>query len=191
MIRNIFYSAVFILASCISVQTHAYVIDANIFYFTDALTADEDTEHSATFYSLLFGFDIDKKGMYQVGWNYAAHATETKINSEETSYKSTQMGPGFVIYFNKDRTFRFGFSYNLKTLSDYKRNSGDSEEWRGTAMNADIGYQFRFDQAFSLGLRLNYSTTSYDESVTETTKEDVTHKKVLIYPSVALTLDSF
>jgi hypothetical protein len=181
-----------VLLFCICAQVaEAAVVDANVFYFTDNITADENTSHAATLFNLLIGFDIDKKGMYQVGWSYASHTTETIDDASTVSYKSTQMGPGFVCYLDKSRGLRFGFAYLLKTLADYERTGGTAAEWRGTAMNADFGYQFRFDGMFSLGLRLNYSTTSYNESVVGTTKEDISHKKVIIYPSIAFTLDSF
>lgn len=173
---------------CVSVA-RAAVVDANIFYFTDGITADADTTHAATLYSFIIGFNLDKKGMYQVGWNYGSHSTETKNETDTVTYKSTQMGPAFIMYFDKNRAFRFSFSYNLETTGEYDNGTGTAEEWRGTALNADLGYQFRFEDVFSLGLRLNYSTTSYAESIVGNTKEDVSHKKNIIYPSVAFTLD--
>lgn len=184
-LKSLFVMISIIAAPC----AHAAVVDMNIFYFTDGITADEDSSHASTLYNFLLGFDLDKKGMYQVGWNYSSHSTETENDGQTVTYKSTQMGPGFVIYMDKKREFRFGFSYNLKTLATYEANGGTEKDWRGTSMNADLGYQVRFEDAFSIGLRINYSQASYDESVEDTTKEDVSHKKTIIYPSAALTLD--
>ncbi len=183
--------SLFTIAVLISHAASAFVVDLNALYYTDTTTAAQDTSHKSTLFDLLIGFDIDKKGNYQVGWDYASHTTETVDNTTTISYKSTQMGPGFIFYVDKDRAFRFGFSYNLKTTAKYTQGVLPEEEWRGTAMNANFGYQFRFDSVTSLGLRLNYSTTSYYEKVITTVKTDTSYKKVMIFPTIAFTLDSF
>jgi hypothetical protein len=183
---------IFLFSSLIDVhRARAFVFDTNVLYYTDTTTAAKESSHGATMYDVLIGFDVDKKGMYQVGWNYSGHSTETKDDSTTISYKSTQMGPGFVFYFDKDRSWRLGFSYNLKTTATYTYGSGTEEEWRGSTMNGTFGYQLRFGDGFSLGIRMNYSSASYSEKVITTTKTDVSYKKSMIYPSIAITLDTF
>lgn len=174
-------------------RARAFVIDTNLFYLSDSITADENSSHAATYFDILVGFDIDKKGMYQIGWNYSSHSSTTENNGNEVTFKtSTEMGPGFVVYMNKKRTLRFGFAYNYKMIADYEANGGAKAEWRGTSMLANFGYQIRWDGITSLGIRLNYVSITADESVnTSNTKQDVSHKKSILYPSIALTLDSF
>jgi hypothetical protein len=172
-------------------RAHAFVADANIFYFTDTTAETKTTSHKATLYDILVGFDLDKKGQYQAGWAYSGYTTATESNSQTTDYKATGMGPGFIFYLNKTATVRFGFSYLYKTIADYTPAGGTQENWRGTMMNANFGYQFRFEGAFSLGLRMNYSSGSFSEKVVSSTKTDVSNKKTIIYPSIALTVDSF
>lgn len=186
-------TAIFFSTALTATNANAFVFDTNVFYFSDKITATEDSAHNTTYFDLLVGFDLDKKGMYQVGWNYSSHASTTDNDGDEVIYKTTtQMGPGFVAYLNKSRSLRFGFAYNYKLVADYKANGGDEEEWRGTSMVANFGYQIRFDSAFSLGLRFNYVGATIEESIdTSNVKDEVSHKKTIIYPSIALTIDDF
>jgi hypothetical protein len=183
----------FFTTMILSVHANAFVFDTNAFYFSDKITATEDSGHDTMYFDVLLGFDLDKKGMYQVGWNYSSHSSTTDNDGDEITYKTTtQMGPGLVAYLNKSRSLRFGFAYNYKLVADYKANAGSEEEWRGTSMVANFGYQIRFDSAFSLGLRFNYVSATIEESInTADVKDDVSHKKTIIYPSIAFTIDDF
>lgn len=167
----------------------ATVMDLNLLYFTDSLSTNETTSYGATFYNLFLGLNLNRDGSYQMGWNYSNHLTESKESGVNVSYKTTQMGPGFIAYLDKKKAFRLGVSYNLVTTGSHQRSGEAKEDWRGTAINADIGYQIRFESRMSLGLRLNYSSASYVESRQNSTVEDISHKKNLIYPSVALTFE--
>ncbi|MEK6556661.1 MAG: hypothetical protein AABZ31_15535 [Bdellovibrionota bacterium] len=185
-IRSTIQLWLFALCSTLTISVHAAVIDMNVFYFTDTTSGETDSSHSVTAYAFYFGFSIDKKGRYVAGWNYASYTTATEDDATTIDYSSTQMGPAFIIYLDRDHNWRLGLAYNLETNATYERTGAAEEEWRGTGIAADIGYQFYFSEMFSLGARLNYQQSSYSETVTDTTKEDVSYSKDLIYPSMGL-----
>jgi len=185
-LRNI---ATFVVFYFTTITVKATVIDLNLYYFTDGLVAAEESTYGATLYSAFIGFDLGREGHYQVGWNYSSHATETVENTTTVTYSSTQMGPGFVFYMGKKRNWRLGASYNLVTEGTYQRTGGTEEALRGSSMNADFGYQLRFESSLSIGFRINYVSTSFSESREATTVEDVSYSKSLIYPSAALTFE--
>ena len=170
-------------------SSHAFVIDSNVFYFTDDTESDTDNSNAVTSYTFFIGFNLDKKGRYQAGWNYTSDSTEDDLNGQKEEYSSTQMGPAFVYFLDKELTWRLYFAYNLKTTADFTPTSGAKEEWRGTSMIFNFGYQLAISESFAVGVRLNYSSSDYDESVVGTTKEDVSFSKVMMYPSLAITLD--
>lgn len=172
-----------------TLPAQAFVFDANVFYFTDETDGEEKTSNAVTAYAFFIGFSLDKKGRYLAGWNYATYATTDEGPSLKDEYSSTQMGPAFIAFLDRNRTWRVGFAYNLSTTAEFKQESAQEEEWRGTGMAFDFGYQLYISELSSLGIRLNYTSTDFDESVLDTTKEDVSYSKVMIYPSLALTLD--
>ncbi|OFZ14658.1 MAG: hypothetical protein A2Z20_03750 [Bdellovibrionales bacterium RBG_16_40_8] len=165
------------------------VFDLNTFYFTDSLTQTSEDKYDLTTYAFLLGFMLDNKGRYQLGWNYASYSTNNISDSTTKEYKSSQMGPAFVMYLNKDRTLRFGFAYNLSTAGTYTESPATSEKWRGTGLAGDLGYQFQYSESFSFGMRLNYSSTTFNEKLVDTTQTTVSYKKNIIYPSIALTVE--
>lgn len=177
----------FALCSTVSFRIHAAIIDANVFYFTDATSAATDSSNAVTAYAFYLGFALDKKGNYLAGWNFASYSTTAEADPTTIEYSSTQMGPAFVAYLNKDQTWRVGLAYNLKTTADYDKTGSTAEEWRGTGISGDIGYQLHFSESFSLGIRLNYSQSTYSEKVVGAVKTDVSYTKNLIYPSLGLT----
>lgn len=164
----------------------AAVIDINSFYLSDGMTSSTTNAVGKTFYSALIGFNIDKKGLFQLGWNYASYSTsDTVASGTPVTYVSTQMGPALVLYLNKDRNWRFGLAYNLTTKA-LSNATGASEEWRGTGIAGDLGYQIPVNETFSFGFRLNYSTTSFTEQVISTTITKINYKRTFIYPSISL-----
>jgi len=185
-LRSLFTFVIFYFCT---ITVKATVIDLNLFYFTDGLVAAEESTYGATLYNAFIGFDLGREGRYQIGWNYSSHSTEIVENASTVTYSSTQMGPGFVYYVGKRRNWRLSASYNLVTEGTYQRTGGTEEALRGSSINADFGYQIRFESAMSIGFRINYVSTSFSESREATTVEDVSYSKSLIYPSAALTVE--
>ncbi len=174
-----------------SPSAHAgIVLDVNTFYFTDALKTTTTDTYSTTAYAGFVGFNVDKKGLYQIGWNYASYASTNKMATSTVDFSSSQMGPGFIIYFDKDRTIRLGFAYNLETKASYKKTGSTEEDWDGTALSGDLGYQIRVSDGFAFGLRLNYSSTTIATKLVGTTQTDVSYGRNIIYPSISITMEA-
>ncbi len=172
-------------------QAHAvnFVLDADGLYFSDSIAATNKSSDSATLISGFAGFGVDKKNMYEIGWDYSSHSTSTVDASSTVAYNASEMGPEVVSYLDKDRNWRFSLAYDLVTSATYSLTGSSNEKWDGYAINTSIGYQFRWDSSLSMGLRLNYSLDSYSQSIVGSTTTSVSNSKTLIYPSVALTLE--
>lgn len=171
-----------------SVFVDAAILDFNAFYLTDTLKESATTKDNKTIYSGFVGFGLDKKKSFNVGWSYSSFTTIYKDSTTKKTYKSTQMGPGFVWFLDKDAHWRLGFSYNLSTDATYQLTGSTKEEWSGTSSNADFGYQIAVSESFMLGMRLNYSVTTIKSKLIDNTQTNVTYRKTLIYPSIGMTL---
>ncbi len=184
-----FIILILLLGLVLPSQSQAFVFDINTFYFSDSLKTSDSSTTSRTFYNLFLGFSLDKKDRYQVGWSYASFSTSDKAGDFNQTYSSTQMGPGFLWYLDKRRQWRLGLYYHLKVDGKYKTTGSVAEELRGSAFAADFGYQIPMTESFSLAIRLNYSSTSYNESFEEDTKTDVSYSRGIIYPSIGLNFE--
>ncbi len=165
------------------------VLDLNGLYFSDALSGSSDQSNNRTFYQLFAGFSLDKKDQFQLGWSYTIHSTADTVSSTESTYSSTQMGPGFLWRIDKDRRWRLAAYYHLQTTGKFKSGSSSEEEWRGDSYSVDFGYQIPLTMNFEMALRLNYSAAAYNESFDTTTKTDVSYSRSFIYPSIGFTAE--
>jgi hypothetical protein len=175
---------IFILLTSVNAFAGA-VLDINYLMFSDGMKSATTDEYSATAMNGFLGFSVDKKGYFILGWNYDSVATSNKVDTTTTEYSSTQMGPGLVIYMDKDHTWRLSAAYNIETLATYKTTGSTEEEWSGTSISGSLGYQIRFTESLSIGLRLNYNSASFASQLIGTTQEDVSYTKDLMYPSIA------
>ncbi len=166
-----------------------FVLDFDGLYFSDATSAANKSSESATLYSAFAGFGVDKNNFYQLGWNYSNHTTNSVDAATTIGYAATEMGPEAIMYLNKDRNWRVSLAYDLQANANYTYTGATTEKWEGSALNADIGYQYRWDSDLSIGLRLNYSLDSYSQSVVGSTTTAESYSKTIIYPSLALTLE--
>ena len=164
-------------------------LDTNLFYDSDSLTAASTTSSTKTLYDVSFGFGVDKKDHFQVGWNITGHSLSDTSSGTVTSYASTQMGPIFIFNFGKDRNWRLSAAYNLQTSGTYTAGSASQEKWKGTGIGSSFGYQYSVTSSFYFGLRLNYSMTTYTESLIGLTYSTISYKRTLMYPSIALTFE--
>lgn len=182
---------IFILISSVEQKVEASnsVLDINTLYFTNTLTQTTEDSNSVTVYSAFAGFNVDKKGYFTLGWNYGAYSTVSTVGATTKTYTSSQMGPGFIFCLDKSREWRLGFAYNLVTVNKYTVTGAVAQEWTGTGMAADFGYQFHFNDSFALGVRLNYSSSTFTKKLIGTTQTNVSYSKALIYPSLAITFE--
>ncbi len=173
-----------LLVLLVSLQSRAGgFMELNAFYFSDAATVSTTSTRTEMLFDGCLGFDIDKTGMYQVGWNYSSHSV-SDASTTTTTYTSAQMGPKFVFYFNKERTWALAGAYNLITTATYSTGGSTAEKWRGTSMNIEFGYGLPLSEAMRLGLRLIYSAASYTEVVTTSSLTTVSYARTLIYPAI-------
>lgn len=167
----------------------AAVVDFNVYYLSDTLSTTTDDTVNHTIYSAFIGFALDKKAYFNLGWNYGTYSTETQAGTTKKTYNSTQMGPGMLIYFDKDHQWVLGFSYNLSIEGTYKNGTATEQKWDGTAMAGFFGAQFLVGDFVFVGARLNYSSTSYTEKVVGSTLTEVSYTKSMIYPSIGLAFE--
>ncbi len=164
------------------------VFDINVFYFTDTFTySSADSAYKRTFYDFMAGFGLTKKRSFVLGWNYDS-MTFSDNPGAETSLKITDMGPKFVYYFDKDRTWVVAFTYNLITKGTYSSGATTSE-LRGSSMKAEAGYLPMMWENVFMGAKLNYYKATFNEEITNTTTlTPVSNSRTVIYPSFSMTI---
>lgn len=180
--KRIYSAALFFVITIFSWSASAY-LELNTFYSSDNFKNSSTTTNTVTLYDVSIGFAVDKKGLYLVGWNYTGHST-SKTTTTSESYASTQMGPRFLFHFDKQKMYSLGFAYNLSTKATFN-NGTSTYTWKGTGLKADLGVNFPIGENTFLGLRLNYSSTSYNEQLQNTTTyTQVSYSRAFIYPSI-------
>ncbi|MCB0412273.1 MAG: hypothetical protein KDD22_07085, partial [Bdellovibrionales bacterium] len=107
-------------------------VDLNAFYMSDAAQTTSTTSETKTFFDAAIGFGVNKTSQWQVGWNYSSYGASTT----DTTYTSSEMGPKFGYYFDKDRNWGASFSYNM-IVTGTNTESGTTSNWRGTSMKFD------------------------------------------------------
>lgn len=176
-----------IMLSPLSAAAVAPVLDVNAFYYSDAFTySNVESTYKRTMWDLLLGFNVNKRGSWVMGWNYAS-STLAENPGTETSLTVKDMGPKVLAFLDKDRSWILGVTYNLITTADYASGS-TTTELRGTSLKAELGYMAQMSDVFVMGARLNWYKPSFKEEIDNTTLTDVTHSRAVIYPSFSFTL---
>ena len=183
MLKNLFKIFSVVLLLGISIPSHAY-LEINGYYNSDNFKNSANTTSTAMFYDASIGFAVDKKSYFLVGWNYTGHSTSKNNGTTTETYSTTQMGPRFILFFDKAKMFNMGFAYNLSTKGTFN-NGTNTYTWKGTGMKADIGVNFPMGETSFIGLRLNYSTTAYNEQLEGASSyTQVSYNRTLMYPSI-------
>lgn len=171
-------------------SAHALFIEANGFYFSDALVQSSNSTTGRTFFDGAIGFNIDKKGYYQAGWAYDSYATTDATGTTTTTFAATAMGPKFSFFLGKARGIFLGLTYGISTNATYTPNGGSAEKWQGTSYKIETGYLFRDEDSFFYGLRVNYVSANFTQKVVGTaTYSTVSYSRTFIYPSITFGFD--
>ncbi|MGE4131364.1 MAG: hypothetical protein AB7F86_06980 [Bdellovibrionales bacterium] len=163
------------------------IFDINAFYLSDTFTySSASSVYNRTFYDLMAGFGMTKKGSFVLGWAYSSMSFSDNPGTE-TKLTITDMGPKIAYYFDKDREWVIGFTYNLITKGTYS-SGGSSTEMRGSSMRAELGYVPMMWESVLIGAKLIYYQASFSEEVVnQTTLNGVSNSRKVIYPSLSVT----
>lgn len=184
--KNCLFSIYVIFSIFLFSKAQAGIFDLNLFYYSDSTTAATAASSGRTFYDFCLGLGMDKSDQYLVGWNYASYSTTDTSGSTTTTWAMTAMGPKFIIFFDKAKTWRIGAAYNLVTSATYQNGTSSSETWSGSSYSADLGYQLPLGSSFMFAARVNYIGSSFSSKlVGSSTYSTVSYSKSLIYPSIA------
>jgi hypothetical protein len=163
------------------------VVDANIFYFSDTFAYDTTSTYNRTLWDFFVGMGLTKKNQYIIGWNYDSMSFEDDPGTP-TKLSVTDMGPKFMVYFDKERTWVFGFTYDLITKGKYSSGSGTSTELRGSALKVEAGYTPPITETILMGFKINYYKASFAEKVIDTSITKKATSRTAIYPSLSFTM---
>lgn len=160
---------------------HAF-LELNAFYFADTLNTGTASTSTRMFVETALGFMIDKNGRYYAGWAYAMHNASDSPSGTAVTYTSSEMGPRFILMLDKGKEWSVGLGYYLVTKAVY--SAGTSQNWSGTALKVDFGYNFNVNESFQLGVRMNYSAATYSSTLVGTAYSTSSNSRTYIYPSL-------
>lgn len=181
--KSLLSRVIFLLLAMSSSKALAF-FEFNAFYFTDSLTSSENANQSYTLFDLALGFPIDRQGRYSVGWNFSSYSVENRLG-ERSQNNLTMMGPRFLIGINRQKTWTLGLTYNIESSATYRSDSV-SQTWKGTAIKADLGYNFELTERQFLAFRLNYLAASFNESLEAGDNySKVNYARSQMFPSLA------
>lgn len=163
----------------------AYYVELNSYYVGETLTTASNSTSSRMFGDFSAGFEVDRNQRFLVGWNYGLHQT-TDTTTTTTAYASTQMGPRFLWFMTRTKSWSLGAGYNVLTTATYSAGGGVNEKWTGSSIMADLGYNYTFNETLYIGIRANYSAATYISKLNSSnTYTDVSYSMVYIYPSLS------
>lgn len=167
-------------------QTHGASFDINLFYMSDTFVGSSESQSTKMMIDFAPTLDLTRRGALVLGWNYGIVSLSESVDSSDSKFSATDMGPKIGWYINRDRTWSLFFTYNL--ISTAKYDDGDGElEWRGTSMKVELGYTIDFGSSLLMGAKLNYYSASYSEELSQSTNfEEISYSRSLIYPSLAM-----
>ncbi len=176
----------FIFNLLICSKAHAGIVDLNLLYYSESTTATTAAAGTKTFYDFCVGFGVYKGNAIVVGWNYASYSSSQTTGTTAVTYTSTQMGPKFIFFLNKDHNWRIGAAYNITSSANYQNGANTAETWKGTAYAIDMGYQFLLSDTLLFGARLNYSISNYSEKLIGAAYSTTSSSQTFIYPSLGV-----
>lgn len=160
-------------------------IELNTFYMNESMNTGATESSSRMFIDGSIGVSVDRKGHYLIGWNYSL-SNVTQSTTTSTTYSSSQMGPRFIWFFTRSKSWSLGLTYNILTTANYTAESSSAEKWTGMAIKADLGYNFELSEKAYLGIKLNYSTASYNSKLVDSTDySTISNNASFIYPSLS------
>lgn len=165
-----------------------FVVDLDLFYFSDTMTYSTSSAYKRTFYDFMIGFPVTKKKSFIIGWNYDGMTFSDDQGSGATTLAVTDMGPKFAYYFDKNREWVAAFTYNLITKGTYTPSGGTATELRGSSMRFEAGYTPQMWENVLIGAKIVWYKGAFKEEITnETTLTQVSYDRTVIYPAFALT----
>jgi hypothetical protein len=160
-------------------------VEMNGFYFTDNFTDSSTSSSAFTAADFALNLNLNKKGTVAVGWAYTLISSSTSAGSSNTAFAAGDMGPRFLLFFDKDRTWELGVTYNLLANATYSSGGGSEMKWRGTSIKADFGWAPAISDSAFFGFRFNYYSASWTEQlIGSSTYSTVAYTRAWIYPSL-------
>lgn len=164
------------------------VIDANLFYFSDTMSYSSKTSaYQRLFWDAMVGMPLTSKKTWILGWNYDSYSFSDNPGTA-TTLTITDMGPKLLTYFDKDRTWVLGLTYNLITTGAYSASGSTGIVLTGSSLRAEFGYSGVITEGVLIGARLNYYKASFNQKITNNaTLTTVSDGRTAIYPSISFT----
>lgn len=179
----------FALLSCSAdVFAASFAFDVDLFSFQDTFSnGGVSSSYTRTMWDLAPLVALDKKAHWLLGWNYDSMSFSDSPAAVPTTLTVTNMGPKIVYYFDKDRTWVTGFTYDLITTGNFT-SAGATSQFRGTALKAEFGYTPEMFSGVMMGAKMNYYKATFNEQVVSTTLTKVSDGRTVIYPTFAITI---
>lgn len=162
------------------------VFDLNLFYDSRTLTTSSAETGTKMFIEGAAMFEVLRKPHLVVGWAYGMFST-TDATTSTTTISTSDMGPRFGWFFDKQDFWSLFLTYNLLASASYAPGGGTAETWRGTSLKAEVGWAPEVSENLYIGIRLNYYSATYTESLEGSSNyEAVSYPRSFIYPSLSI-----
>ena len=179
----------FILAFAALPAGATVTVDGNLFYFSDSFATSTTSTYNRMLWDVAASINLTKKGQLMIGWDYNSASFTDNVNSVSTAVTVTGMGPKLAYYFDKDNKWDLAFTYDLLLKGNDSNGSNTPMELQGTGMKVELGYAPQVADDVYLGLKLNYYSASFSDTITnQTVLTQVSYHRTVIYPSIAFIL---
>ncbi|MBT3584128.1 MAG: outer membrane beta-barrel protein [Halobacteriovoraceae bacterium] len=178
-----------IFASCFFQVQAAFMFNVSTFYFTDSDNAGTTNfSYTRMNNNIFLGASMGKKEQFFFGVSYMMITRSNSNGSDTDEVSTTEIGPTFLYYFNKDRNWYVSGGW-LPFAKGDRTLTGVSEDIDGSGLHGAFGYQVKFSKHFYLGASINYHSTSITESIdSANTKSDVSNSYSTIMPMFDLSI---
>jgi hypothetical protein len=181
---------IILLISFVCFKSQALVIDMNLNNFSDSLSTSTDSKSSRLFGSVGLLADLTKSDSARINFGFTilsiSSKTEIGANTSET-FSSLDMGPAIRWSIDSKRMFSLTFVYAIYGKGKYD-TATTSSTITGSSYYLKAAVEPQIADNLNLGFALNYYSSQYSTSVTNSVESSVSYKSSWIFPSLSLAL---
>lgn len=154
---------------------------------TDQFSETPSSYESKNYLGFALQISLNDKNKIYFGWNYATVGSDSKHNSVDESYISTDTGPMMSLFFGPGNHMTISAGYNVIAKASYTKTGSTQADYSGTSYWAAAGAELELFKNLNLGGRLLYYNSTFDEKKVGTTTSSSSASRNLLLPVLTVT----
>ncbi len=158
-------------------------------YTTDSDSSAQKLNYATTRNVTLLGATFLKQRNGVIGQNivYWTRNAKEDYSGRVTNMNMLELGPRIQYFFDEIKTFYISAAYNIYAKGT-RTIGGVAEQVRGSSYLVGMGYHFKVNRTFFVGLSMNYHSLSLSEKTVDTTETKISDTYNSFWPGIEFSL---